>query len=307
MRRGESVVAGHGRALLRFLAYPVLLVATVLVAGLALAQDWDPERVSPFFLMGVVLYLTALERLVPYERDWQPTAAEWRWYGIWFVLTMLASAFAQFLVTGLMTLVATGHPVLPLWAELPLTLLAGSLAGYVTHRLGHTNKHLWKLHGVHHVPAKVNVANNGVNHVLDIVFSQGCVQLLLAAVGFSAHSVLASGLFVAAQGYFIHANIDVRIGPFNHVLASPEQHRLHHSTRLAEAGHYGSDLSVWDHLFGSFTWHPGRTPAAVGLHDPASFPRTGDVLGSLLHPVRRSPRPREEEAPVAPTDGRQGA
>ncbi|MYX20925.1 C4-dicarboxylate ABC transporter, partial [Streptomyces sp. SID8380] len=40
-------MAGHGRALLRFLAYPVLLVAPVLVAGLALARDWDPERVSP--------------------------------------------------------------------------------------------------------------------------------------------------------------------------------------------------------------------------------------------------------------------
>ncbi|MDT0478282.1 fatty acid hydroxylase family protein, partial [Streptomyces sp. DSM 41014] len=52
-------------------------------------------------------------------------------------------------------------------------------------------------------------------------------------------------------------------------------------------GHYGSDLSCWDHLFGSFTWRPGREPAAVGLHDPASFPGTGEILASLLHPWRR--------------------
>ncbi|NEB71254.1 sterol desaturase family protein, partial [Streptomyces fulvissimus] len=73
------------------------------------------------------------------------------------------------------------------------------------------NRWLWRLHGVHHVPQKVNVANNGVNHVLDIVVAQGAVQLTLALVGFSREAVLAAGLFTAAQGYFVHANIDVRI------------------------------------------------------------------------------------------------
>ncbi|CAM5714203.1 hypothetical protein SBADM41S_07304 [Streptomyces badius] len=71
------------------------------------------------------------------------------------------------------------------------------------------------------MPEKVNVANNGVNHVLDIVLAQSLVQLALALVGFSRPAVLVAGLFVAAQGYFVHANIDVRIGPLNHLLASP--------------------------------------------------------------------------------------
>ncbi|MCX4966577.1 C4-dicarboxylate ABC transporter [Streptomyces sp. NBC_00654] len=77
----------------------------------------------------------------------------------------------------------------------------------------------------------------------------------------------------------------------NHILASPEQHRPHHSTDFAEAGHYGSDLSCWDHLFGSFTWRPGREPAAVGLGDPTSFPGTGEILASLLHPWRCARKP----------------
>ena len=47
------------------------------------------------------------------------------------------------------------------------------------HRLGHANPWLWRLHGVHHVPEKVNVANNGVNHVFDIVLAQSAVQLAL--------------------------------------------------------------------------------------------------------------------------------
>ncbi|CAM5369506.1 sterol desaturase family protein [Streptomyces griseus] len=113
----------------------------------------------------------------------------------------------------------------------------------------------------------------------------------LALVGFSRPAVLVAGLFVAAQGYFVHANIDVRIGPLNHLLAGPEQHRLHHSTDLSEAGHYGSDLSCWDHLFGTFTWYPGREPTAVGLQDPTAFPGTGEILAALLHPWRRRPAP----------------
>lgn len=278
----------HPQEILRSLAYPMLLAATLCVAASSLVLHWDPGRVSPLFLVGTLIYLAVLERLIPHRRDWHPSRAEWRWYGVYFLLTMAASALAQLVVTTAVGRISPADPALPLWAEIPAALLSGSLASYLVHRLGHANPLLWRLHGVHHVPQKVNVANNGVNHVLDIVLAQGAVQLTLALAGFSSRSVLATGLFVAAQGYFVHANIDVRIGRLNHVLASPEQHRLHHSTDLSEAGHYGSDLSCWDHLFGSFTWRPGREPAAVGLCDPASFPGTGEILGSLLRPWRRA-------------------
>ncbi|MBY6301144.1 sterol desaturase family protein [Streptomyces clavuligerus] len=277
--------------MLRTAAYPFLLAATVATAVAALTLGWDPALVSPLFLMGVLLYLTGLERLIPFEPSWHPSRKEWGWYGTYFLLTMGGSAFAQALVTLGVGALAPSQPTAALWIEALAALLTGSLAGYLLHRISHTNALLWRVHGVHHVPRKVNVANNGVNHVLDIVVVQGCVQLALALCGFSREAVFAAGLFVTAQGYFVHANIDVRIGRLNHLLASPEQHRLHHSTVLPEAGHFGSDLSVWDHLFGSYTWRPGRAPAAVGLGDPASFPGTGEFLASLLHPLR--PRRRE--------------
>ncbi|ROV68699.1 sterol desaturase family protein, partial [Streptomyces globisporus] len=275
---GKGVVGNSPSGILRAVAYPVLLLAVVGVAAFALRLRWDPAWVSPLFLIGVISYLALLERLIPYDRNWHPGKAEWRWYGIYFLLTMAGSGLAQLLVALAIGLISPEEPARHLGAEIPGALLTGSLVSYAVHRLGHRNALLWRLHGVHHVPEKVNVANNGVNHVLDIVLAQSLVQLALALVGFSRPAVLVAGLFVAAQGYFIHANIDVRIGPLNHLLASPEQHRLHHSTDLSEAGHYGSDLSCWDHLFGSFTWRPGREPAAVGLHDPASFPGTGEDL-----------------------------
>ncbi|MFI1012540.1 sterol desaturase family protein [Streptomyces sp. NPDC020965] len=282
---GEKSSAAKDR--LRKAAYPVLLAAMVAVGAATLLLGWAPAQVSPLFTVGVLLYLTALERLIPYEPDWHPDRREWRWYGVYFLFTMVGSALAQALVTTAVGIVSPSVPALPLGAEIPAALLIGSLASYLVHRWGHANPLLWRLHGVHHVPTKVNVANNGVNHVLDILLAQGAVQLILAFIGFSRESVFVVGLFVAVQGYFTHANIDVRIGGLNHLLASPEQHRLHHSTVLAEAGHYGSDLSVWDHLFGSYTWRPGREPVSVGLGDPASFPGTGEIVATLLHPCRR--------------------
>lgn len=287
----KSGVDGYPARLLRITGYPLLLLAVLLTAVAALRLRWDPAWVSPLFLIGVISYLALLERLIPYDRSWHPDTDEWRWYGIWFLLTMAGSGLAQLLVSVVVGLISPVEPTYPLGVEIPGALLAGSLVSYLVHRLGHRNALLWRLHGVHHVPEKVNVANNGVNHVLDIVLAQSLVQLALALVGFSRPAVLVAGLFVAAQGYFVHANVDVRIGPLNHLLASPEQHRLHHSTDLSEAGHYGSDLACWDHLFGSFTWRPGREPTAVGLHDPTSFPATGEILAALLHPWRRRSAP----------------
>jgi sterol desaturase/sphingolipid hydroxylase (fatty acid hydroxylase superfamily) len=269
-------------------AQPVLLLAAGTVFALAEWRGWEPGMATFLFQFAVLGLLLVLEFLIPYDLSWRPDRQEWGQYAVYYVLTAFGGALGQSLVILAVGAVANRHPVLPLWGEMPLALLLGSLASYAVHRAGHTYAWLWRLHGVHHVPSKVSVANNGVNHVADVVISQGFVQLVLALVGFSERAVFGAGLFVVAQGYFVHANIRVRLGPFNHFLAGPEQHRLHHSTDLSEAGHYGSDLSVWDRLFGTFTWRPGREPAAVGLSDPRAFPATGRILTTLVHPWRRS-------------------
>ncbi|MFI8457095.1 sterol desaturase family protein [Kitasatospora sp. NPDC085464] len=275
-------------AIARRLAHPLLLLGVLCTAVATLHLHWAPDRVSPLVLVAVIGYLAVLERVIPYRTDWHPTRRELGWYSVYFVLSMVGGALAQGVVTALVELLGPAHPALPFAVEIPLALLVGSLGDYLVHRWSHHNRWLWRLHGVHHVPEKVNVANNGVNHFLDVFFAQSVVQLSLALIGFSADSVFVVGIFVLAQGYFVHANIDVHLGPLGHVLAGPELHRLHHSTDLAEAGHYSSDLSLWDHVFGSFTWRPGRVPTAVGLTDPAAFPTTGELGASLLHPWRRA-------------------
>lgn len=293
LSRAASPLSGRdaravAREALELAAQPFLLLSVVATLLATERYGWEPGRVTFVFQLAVLGCLAGLERLIPYERNWHPSRREWRWYAVYYLLTAVGGGLAQALVLLVVGAVSPADPVLPLGAEIPAALLLGSLAGYAMHRLGHTNRWLWRLHGVHHVPEKVNVANNGVNHVADVFLAQGVVQLSLALIGFSERAVFAVGLFTVAQGYFIHANVSVRLGALNYLVVGPEQHRLHHSRELAEAGHYGSDLALWDCVFGSFTWRPGRVPAAVGLVDPASFPGTGAILARLAHPLRRT-------------------
>ncbi|WP_030761865.1 sterol desaturase family protein [Streptomyces griseus] len=283
-------LGASARECLRYAAYPVLLLSAGSLFAEVLRLGWSRGGAVQYFLAGTIVYLAVLERLVPHRADWHPSGRELCWYAVYFVFTMAGAVLGQSVVAAVLAATPVAGPGLALWAEVPLALLASSLAGYAVHRWAHSNRWLWKVHGIHHVPGKVNVANNGVNHLLDVAFKQGAVQLTLGFLGFSADCLFAVALFTIVQGYFVHANVDVRLGPLHHVLASPEQHRLHHSADLSEAGHFGVDLSVWDRLFGSFTWRPDRSPAVVGVKDPAAFPGTGAILASLLHPVRRPPR-----------------
>ncbi|MGW4699930.1 sterol desaturase family protein [Streptomyces sp. NPDC004285] len=284
------VIGVFSREALRYAAYPVLALSAVWLFTSTLHYGWDRGQSVQFFLVGVILYLAALERVIPHRDDWHPSGRELCWYAAYFVFTMVGAVLAQAVVGVVVAAVSGAGLGLALWVQIPVALLASSLSGYLAHRLAHSHRWLWRVHGIHHVPAKVNVANNGVNHVLDVGFKQGAVQLSLGLLGFSADCLFAVALFTIVQGYFVHANVDVRLGVLNHVLASPEQHRLHHSTDVAEAGHFGVDLSIWDRAFGSFTWRPGLRPVGVGVQDPTTFPETGSVLASLLHPWRRSPR-----------------
>lgn len=276
-------------SVLRYAAYPLLLLAALGTATLAIRYELSLPLTSLGFVVGAFLYLALLERIIPYDRSWHPEPWEWRRDSLYYVLTVVCGSAARGAVTLCGLLVAPLHTALPLAAEIPAAILTYSFFAFAFHRMGHKVPWLWRVHGVHHVPDKVNVSNNNVNQFLDVLLATLVTQLPLLLLGFSKQAVFAAALFKAAQGYGVHANIEVRTGWLGYLLVTPQQHRLHHSKDLREAGHYAADLAIWDLLFRSFTWSSGRAPVSVGVADPDSFPPSNSLLASQLHPFRGSP------------------
>lgn len=268
---------------IKIVAYPLLLATAALLTYLAFKFEISFSLCNGLFLGFTLAYLASLERLIPYNESWHPSKKEWFRDGIYLLVTMLASGLAASLTFYVAALVKF-EIALPLAIEVVLSLLITSLGSYIFHRLSHVNLILWRFHGIHHVEAKVNVGNNGVNHALDVLGRRLLAQIPLAALGFSESALFIISMFSIVQGYFVHANIDVKFSFLNYFLVSPEQHRLHHSKDLSEAGHFSVDIPLWDLLLKTFTWHQGRTPKEIGVLDPRKFPSSNDIIKSLLHP-----------------------
>jgi sterol desaturase/sphingolipid hydroxylase (fatty acid hydroxylase superfamily) len=87
----------------------------------------------------------------------------------------------------------------------------------------------------------------------------------------------------------------VRLGALNRIFSMAEPHRWHHSRSLLEANtNYGSNLTVWDVVFGTFFLpHDREPPTAIGIADLPDFP--AGYLDQLAAPFRWA-RVREQAA-----------
>jgi sterol desaturase/sphingolipid hydroxylase (fatty acid hydroxylase superfamily) len=276
------------RTVVRHSALPVLLLVAIATV-IAAIQTGAPLPATSFgFVMFTFVYLSILESIIPHDRAWHPEGWERLRDGLYYAMTMFSGGLARGGILSVGAVVAPLHRHLPLAVEIPVAIVVLSLGSYVYHRLSHRVPWLWKMHGIHHAPRKVNVSNQNLHQFLDAALQLLVTHLPLFLLGLSQQAVFAAIVFRIAQGYAVHANIDVELGWLNYVLGGPEQHRLHHSRDPREVGHYAVDLPVWDLLFDSFTWQPARTPRRVGLRFPAGFPTVRSFVVNQLHPFRRT-------------------
>ncbi|TPV96966.1 MAG: sterol desaturase family protein [Myxococcales bacterium FL481] len=278
--------------LARYLAYPALLAANGGLVAWALVTDAPLDLVTLVGLLGSIAGLAALERVMPFRREWNPTAREgWR-DTLYFTLNGALDAVVKLGIAALVGTIGIWDNGLHLAIALPLAVLIAEFAGYWMHRFGHAGW-LWKVHGVHHTPDKVNTWNNNTIHFINTVYSAAAKTLPLALLGFHPDVVLIAAFLITLQSFAVHANIDVDAGPLNYLIMTPVHHRLHHSTHVDEAQNFGSALTLWDVIFGTFVYQPGQTPTTVGVVDPRSFPNPLHVLRNQLHPfVDQSERAR---------------
>jgi exosortase len=244
-----------------------------------------------FFATAVALVL--LERIGALQRQPVQIARRWTSNIALFVIGSVVNtlvlpigiyAFAQHQAPGMLSRLG-----LPFTVELLLAFLLLDLWRYWEHRLLHRIPWLWRVHLVHHSDTQVDVTTSERHHPLEFIVGTVVMMSLIAAFGLPAPAV---GLYLlAATVVSLYSHANLRFSPaldrsLRRLVVTPSQHAMHHSDLQAETdSNYGSVLTVWDRLFGTYVDPRDARIPRFGLD---YFRRPGDarLLRVLQQPFR---------------------
>ncbi len=158
---------------------------------------------------------------------------------------------------------------LPLWASLPLAVMALDFAIYLQHVLFHAVPVLWRLHRMHHADLEFDVTTGARFHPIEILLSMGIKLGMVAALGTPAVAVLVFEVLLNATSMFNHSNVRMpawldRV--LRWIVVTPDMHRVHHSVVVRETNsNFGFNLPWWDRLFGTYRDQPAAGHAAMTI------------------------------------------
>jgi len=242
---------------------------------------------------GTAVALVLLERVRALQR--QPVQIARRWtsnIGLFIIGSVVDTlvlpigiyAFALSQAPGFVSRMG-----LPFAIEVLLTFLVLDLWRYWEHRFFHRIPWLWRVHLVHHSDTQIDVTTSERHHPLEYILGTVVMMALIAALGLPAAAVGVYLLAATVVALYSHANL--RLEPsldrlLRRLVVTPSQHAVHHSDLQPETdSNYGSVLTVWDRLFGTYVDPQDARIPRFGLD---YFRRPGDarLLRVLQQPFR---------------------
>ena len=160
---------------------------------------------------------------------------------------------------------------------------------YVWHRLNHEIALLWRFHSVHHSDPTLDVTTSWRFHYMEILISELLRLPLFMLLCAGIEHLLLYSLLMTPVIEFHHSNISIpptldRLVRL--IIPSPMMHRLHHSTlRIEHDSNYGTMLSVWDRLFGTFLIKDNLDDLHLGLDNESDSDKQ-QLIALLLRPFR---------------------
>ncbi len=287
----------NARRLVATTAFPVTFLVTHGLALAAIARGFKLLPVVVVLVTASVALVAALERWIPFDPDWNRARGD---VGVDVLHNLLSTIVTAELCQ--VALLATLAPLaaaaanaigVDLWprrasllTQTAVAFALSELGAYWAHRFGHETELGWRLHSVHHSPTRLYWLNAARDNPLGVVMLYVPSALPLVLLGAPPEQFALLSLFNAVVGLFQHANVDIRLGPLNYVFSVLEVHRWHHSTVVEEANsNYGSNLMIWDVLFGTmYLPRDRRAPEAIGIADMPAFPE--DYVGQVMVPFR---------------------
>lgn len=161
--------------------------------------------------------------------------------------------------------------VLPSWLSVLICVVLLDLSIYAQHVATHRFPLLWRMHKVHHADTDMDVTTAIRFHPIELILSLGYKSVIVVILGAPVSAILLFELLLFVGPVFNHSNVKLPLSVdrvLRWVIATPDTHRAHHSTAVAEQNtNYGFFLIWWDKLFGTYTGVPigGHETMAIGL------------------------------------------
>jgi sterol desaturase/sphingolipid hydroxylase (fatty acid hydroxylase superfamily) len=188
------------------------------------------------------------------------------------------------------------------WLAVVACVLIVDFTSYWWHRLQHTtgDSWLWRLHSVHHAPHYFDLWIGARVHPLDVFVFTVVGYTMLGLVGAPVGAIDVTAFFASMVGLMHHTRLDADCGWLNRIIPFADQHVVHHSVRVEQAGNYGNITTLFDQLFGTWRAPTPRSPAPVGAWSLAPDYPQGDFVFQLMSPFgRRWERARRTPTPIA--------
>lgn len=284
------------RAVLKLAVAPLLLLIAGAAVWLAIREGWNREALLAAALLFTLLYLTAFEALIPLDPEWRVTRED-AWPDVAHLV--LVNAFSGVGAVAALSLVLWLQRTFGLeaafWREIPvpiqaaLAMIVGEFLPYWYHRFSHASRFFfWRVHSIHHITPRLNSLKGSWMHPVNTFLNAFTKMLPILLLGFGEETLVTVSVFSLVIGYMSHANIDARTGFLDYLIATPHVHHFHHSVRPEESRNYGTNVILWDLLFGTYFNAKGRV-GEVGIQPAPGtlYPPTASVARQLRYPFQR--------------------
>jgi sterol desaturase/sphingolipid hydroxylase (fatty acid hydroxylase superfamily) len=272
---------------LAWIWWPLFVTSGMLAVRTAIRHGAGPTTALIGLQIILVGIISILERWMPEHPEWNRPHHDLRTDCTHMVVSGLivpgALRWLIFTATPSLALWPTGLPVV---AQLFLAMFLSDFGSWATHVATHKLPLFWPIHAPHHSSLRLYWLNASRMHPLDtgstVIFS----LVPLAILGTPTEVLALFDSFAIVHLMLQHSNVRLRHGLLNHIFATAEFHRWHHSNqRDGGESNYASFFSLWDHIFRTFRMpHADQTAGAVGLYDGSTMP--DGWLDQVRHPFR---------------------
>ena len=283
--------------LARWLVLPVLLGSGLTATWLGFSRFGLVPLLAGVMSVAIFGFLAVglCERWLPYRLDWLRSHQD---IGVDITHLIINNGVVEKLLVALLATTLAGSSdwlaqrlgfstwphQWPLAAQLVLMAVIAEFGSYWYHYLGHKTS-LWRFHAVHHSPHRLYFLNAPRFHPVDRFLSNIPEMLPFVVLGVHAETIAPFFTSNAIVGLLQPCNIDLRLGPLNHVFSLAELHRWHHSKLIAESDtNFGSNLIIWDLVFGTYFHPKNREVGEIGLLNP-EYPT--HYLGQVAAPFAK--------------------